>query len=68
MLNADVLARLEALHAYCAAQEDGDADWQMLARILAAVRGAAGYPPERRRLYEPLRPYVWERLQRLLED
>jgi hypothetical protein len=67
MLNVDVLARLEALIAYCDAQGDW-ADWQTLSRILTAVRGAAGYWPELQGLHEHLRPYVAERLQRLLEE
>ena len=68
MLTADVLVRLEALIDYCRAQEDERGEWEMLARILAAVRGAAGYPPELRGLYEHLCPSVEERLLRLLEE
>jgi len=67
MLNTEVLERLDALLAYCEAHEDGESDWHMLHRLLAAVRGAAGAGPELQGLYEHLRPYSDARLERLLE-
>jgi hypothetical protein len=68
MLNAEVLARLEAVHAYCISQQDGESDWQMLRSLLSAVRGAAGHGPELQGLYEHVRPYIKERLHILLEE
>jgi hypothetical protein len=68
MLNAEVLARLEAVHAYCISQQDGDSDWRMLRSILAAVRGAAGAGPQLQHLYEAVRASVDARLWEWKED
>jgi len=62
MLNADILARPEALIAYCREHEDGEADWPMLRSVLSAVRGAAGAGPELQHLHEAVRSYVEARL------
>ena len=62
MLNVEVLARLEALIAYCQEHEDGECDWPMLQHLLEAVRGAAGAGPELQHLYEAVRAYVDARL------
>jgi hypothetical protein len=69
MLNDEVIAHLEALITYCEAHEDGEADWQMLHRLLAGIRGAVALGPELGLLYAHVRPYIDERLQvLLLED